>query len=455
MKKQSVFTICFSLILALVASLPVPARSSSVAQFRGPRDVRVMVVIPETIIQLPRPPDPAAETEMIKRFTAAGFSVLNPVAYAGLREDILQAYRRGDITYVQALGRQFGVHVVIVGEGLAQIAFRDGRLWVARGRVEAGAISTDDSIVIDADGKEATARDIADVIAGKAALRTAGGVLADQFICRVGQRFNVQPVPRAIPRVGCAVLRSNAPGLSRDIDFGGILTEYLVKLGTCDVIASGQDLETLLSNVHAGTIRVPDVVFICSVERAEIVNLGGGCTGGRCAGSICAYVNRVTFGVRVSVVETESLTVLAADYFEGTKWGIDLTLRIDCITVELFDRTLLGKLAREVLEKAAQKMEPAALCYLLPASYFDIATMKNGDRLGGYIQNPYLTINPPYGRFLIPIADIEWVRFCPTARIRKVTGEEISGPIEEQTLTLSGWGNLPMNQVKTLVCSLK
>jgi hypothetical protein len=414
-----------------------------------------MVVIPETIIQLPRPPDPAAETEMIKRFVAAGFTVVDPGLPGPFREEILSKYIQGDITYIQALGRQYGVQVVIVGEALAETAFREGRLWVSRARAEAGAIRTDESVVIDADGKEATARDIAETIAGKAALRNAGGVLADQFICRVGQRFNVQPVPRASPRTSCAVLRSTAPRLPAEIDFGGIMTEYLVKLGTVDVIVSGQDLETVLSNAHAGTIRVPDVVIICSVERAEIVNFGGGCTGGRCAGSLCAWVNRVTFGARVSVVETESLTVLAADYFEGTKLGIDLTLRIDCITVELFDRTLLGKLAREVLEKAAQKMGPAALCYLLPASYFDIATMMNGDRLGGYIQNPYLTINPPYGRFSIPIADIEWVRFCPTARIRKVTGEEISGPIEEQTLTLSGWGNLPMNQVKTLVCSLK
>jgi hypothetical protein len=53
---------------------------------------------------------------------------------------------------------------------------------VCRARVEARAVKTDTASIIVADGKHATGRDISENVAAKAALRNAGGQIADYLI---------------------------------------------------------------------------------------------------------------------------------------------------------------------------------------------------------------------------------------------------------------------------------
>jgi hypothetical protein len=106
-----------------------------------------MIVIPETLIRL-RPPDPAAETEMIRGFIDAGFTVLDPILYAEFRysEEFMKAITNTSLA--QAIGRRFAVHVVIIGEAFAETRFRDGRIFVSRARVEARAVKTETGLIL-------------------------------------------------------------------------------------------------------------------------------------------------------------------------------------------------------------------------------------------------------------------------------------------------------------------
>jgi len=448
MKKQ-ILTICLSIVLVWAHFSPVPAGATHLAQVGQPQDVRVMVVIPETL-NLQRPPDPAAETEMIRQLVEAGFTVLDPIAYAPFRysDEFLRAIR--DTTLAQEIGRRFGVHVIIIGEGIAETASRDGRLFSSRARVEARAIDTEDATVIDAHGEDATARDVSQTVGGKAALRNAGGKLVGHMMACIAEHFDVQPIPAEISRASTAVIRFTAPRLPPEIDFSTILSDAIVRLGTVDVLVAGQDLESLLSNAHAGVIPVPDVVLIGSAERADVVNLAV-----IPIPPLIFYLNRVTLRVSVRAVDTETGRILAVASRERTTKALDIVASIAGITVGIFDRTVLGRLTRAVLKELAAEITPAVLLALPQASYFDIITIRNGDRLGGSILNPHFTIVTSIGTLTIPTVEIESIVFGETTRITRRTGETLTGRIQERDLMVDPWGTIPLNQVATIVFVIK
>lgn len=452
MKKTIVVTV-LSFMVTLASVPPMSVESTPLAQIRDPRDLRILVIIPETIIDA-RPPDPAAETEMIRELDEAGFSVLDPVS-PDFRDspEVLAAARSNNILLAQEIGRRFGVHVIIIGEALAQTAHRAGQLFVSSGRAEARAIRTDESIVVAANGFNASARDISSIIAGKAALQRAGGVLGDYLIAQTARHFNVRPRPRPIaPRVTTSVIRFTAPGLPPDIDFSTILKRHIVKLGTVDVIVDGQDLEALLSNGHAGVIPLPDVVLIGKVEKAEVVNLGSVCRFG-----VCLYLNRVTFAVSVFAVETETGKILGVCFREKIRHGLDVVINLGGITLAIFDRTLLGQLANDALEECAAEITSVVLTYLQPPSYFDITTMKSGNRMGRYITNQSFTIDDTdFGPLTFPTTEIASIVVNGNqSRLTLVTGELRTGRILDPHLMVSGLGTVPMDRVATIVLAIK
>lgn len=141
---------------------------------------RVMVIIPEQHLTR-KIPDPAGETEIIKRLLEKGFRIVDQSQVAKIRyNDQISAAIKGDTALAVKIGQQYGAEVVIIGEAFSESAGAGlGGMMSCRARVEARAIKTDTGEILVADGKHASGLDITEAIAGKKALQKAGGELAD------------------------------------------------------------------------------------------------------------------------------------------------------------------------------------------------------------------------------------------------------------------------------------
>lgn len=144
----------------------------------------IMVIIPEIHIQR-RIPDPAGETEIIRKFTEAGFRVVDPSVYDDIRnsEKVLSAAK--DASQAQMIGRQFGADIIIIGEAFSERAANQGNMITCRARVEARAVSTKDATIIAANGTHAGGADITESSSSKVSLANAGALMADYLLERM------------------------------------------------------------------------------------------------------------------------------------------------------------------------------------------------------------------------------------------------------------------------------
>jgi len=154
------------------------------------RNVRIMIMIPEEHIHREAPrriPDPAGETEMIRKFVERGFRVVDQAQVKKIRDTReAKAAAKGDIQAAVAIARQHGVEIIITGEAFSENVPRPAQeLQMCSARVEARAIDADTGNILAANGKEAHATDATEGVAAKKALRTAGGLLADDMIKQI------------------------------------------------------------------------------------------------------------------------------------------------------------------------------------------------------------------------------------------------------------------------------
>jgi len=150
-------------------------------------DPRIMVIIPETHIAHPRVPDPAGETEIIRKLIDAGYKIVDPHIVSSIRYgDLVNKLLRGDTTAAQQIGSKYGADIIIIGEAFSEEnpnpTLRDTGLSSARARVEARAVWASNGEVIAAHGIHASGVDYTLVAAGKKALAQAGSEMADYFI---------------------------------------------------------------------------------------------------------------------------------------------------------------------------------------------------------------------------------------------------------------------------------
>jgi TolB-like protein len=154
---------------------------------------RVMIMIPEEHIHRPVP-DPAGETEMIRKFVGSGFRVVDQAQVKKIRETREgKAAAKGDNQSAIAIARQYGAEVIIVGEAFSENVPRPGgQLQTCGARVEARALEADTGVILAANGKEAHAKDATEIVAAKRALRTAAGLLADDMIKQILESWKRQ-----------------------------------------------------------------------------------------------------------------------------------------------------------------------------------------------------------------------------------------------------------------------
>jgi curli biogenesis system outer membrane secretion channel CsgG len=165
---------------------------------------KIMVVVPEFHITS-RIPDPAGETEILRKFIEAGYSAIDPSIYATIRNGAkFDEAVKNPVAAVQ-LGKEYGADIIIFGEAFSQLVNRDANANTCRARVEVRAVRTDNAEILATNGLEAGGQDIAEFPAAKRALKNAGGQVADYMIEQIcnkapvfsGGGGNVSATPRA------------------------------------------------------------------------------------------------------------------------------------------------------------------------------------------------------------------------------------------------------------------
>lgn len=173
----------------------------------------IVVIIPET--QLTRPvPDPAAETEIVKRLVEKGFNVVSQQKVRDIRygDAVLGSLR--DSAAAVRLGRDLGADVAIIGEAFSAFAGTlPSQMVSARARVEVRIIEIATGRILAADAREASAADTSEEIAGKKALAKAASELADYFVPQLlsllsPKQGSAQVGPQTVSRTTEVVLRS-------------------------------------------------------------------------------------------------------------------------------------------------------------------------------------------------------------------------------------------------------
>lgn len=155
---------------------------------------RIMVIIPEEHITR-RIPDPAGETEIIRKLVEAGFTVVDQNIVNRIRDSEEVKKAMEDSNAAITIGRENGADVVIIGEAFSEFSGNPApRLISCRARVEARAVKTDSAEILFADGKHGSSADTSEDIAGKRALAQAGGFWADDFIKQVTNPDSPRPI---------------------------------------------------------------------------------------------------------------------------------------------------------------------------------------------------------------------------------------------------------------------
>ncbi len=152
---------------------------------------RIMVMIPEQHLQRVIP-DPAGETEVIRKFVEKDFWVVDQNQVKQIRQnDMAKRAAQGDNDAAAALGRQFQADIIIVGEGFSQVAETEGLggLISCRARLEARAIRVDTGRIIAAHGIHAPGLELTEELASKKSLAQAGGKVADYMIGEIIRKW--------------------------------------------------------------------------------------------------------------------------------------------------------------------------------------------------------------------------------------------------------------------------
>lgn len=142
---------------------------------------KVMVIVPEYHITF-RIPDPAGETEILRKFLEAGFRAVDPSMYATLRKGARFSEAVKNPMAAISIGKEFGADIVIFGEAFSERVDAKSNPVTCRARVEVRAVRTDNAEIIATNGGQAGGQDLAESTASKTALKNAGAQVADYLL---------------------------------------------------------------------------------------------------------------------------------------------------------------------------------------------------------------------------------------------------------------------------------
>ena len=187
---------------------------------------RVMVVVPETHMRL-IVPDPAGETEIIKRLIEKNYVVVDQkIAKEITDNESLRAKLKGNAEEIlRMIGDRSEAEIIIFGEafseGVQRITTNAGPAFKCGARVEVRAVQRDNGRILYADGAHAIAVDAAEALAGKRALKMAAELLCGGhegvkgFVDMMGERL-LNPVQL----VECVVKGVEDEDALKDVESG-------------------------------------------------------------------------------------------------------------------------------------------------------------------------------------------------------------------------------------------
>lgn len=158
---------------------------------------RILVIIPEQHLQQMRIPDPASETEIIRKFVENDFYVVDQIQVREIRyNDESKRALQGDTNAVMAIGRQFDAEVLVIGEAFSQRTdFSIPGSVECNARVEARAMRVDTGQILAAHSFVAATIGNSEEIASKQALAKAGGMLGDYMVQEILKKWTTKAVP--------------------------------------------------------------------------------------------------------------------------------------------------------------------------------------------------------------------------------------------------------------------
>jgi hypothetical protein len=166
---------------------------------------RIMVVVPETLLGRPRIPDPAGETELIRRLVEANFRVLDSSEVAQIRysDEMGHIIKEADVKAMKALCKQHHCDLFIAGEAFSeQVNERpahDVAPITAHARIEVKAFVVETGEILAANAAVGDATDLAPAVAGKTALQNAATKLAEYLVPRIRTAIDEGRVSQAMP----------------------------------------------------------------------------------------------------------------------------------------------------------------------------------------------------------------------------------------------------------------
>lgn len=177
--------------------LPQPPARPAPPKISPEHKPRIMVIIPEQHLRRQRIPDPAAETEIIRKFVENDFWVVDQSQVMEIRyNDESKRAMQGDNSAAAAIGRQFDAEVLIIGEAFSQrIDINSTDIIGCNARVEARAIKVDTGQILAAQAAIATTNGNTEEIASKESLAEAGRIVGDYMVREIARKWLTAPVP--------------------------------------------------------------------------------------------------------------------------------------------------------------------------------------------------------------------------------------------------------------------
>lgn len=153
-------------------------------------DVKLMIVVPERHRGVPTE-DAAAETELIRIFTEAQYTVIDQAQYASMRyTPRMEAVLRNPTgPEARSLTANAGADILIVGSATSdRVGEVKGGIWSCRAQIGLRAVVTrgEGQIIAAIDGIGAGA-DVAEAVAARIALRKAAARAGVYLLARIGQ----------------------------------------------------------------------------------------------------------------------------------------------------------------------------------------------------------------------------------------------------------------------------
>ena len=183
---RSAKSISISLILVFLIG-PLCSLSSS----DNDTDIRILVVVPETIILRPAAPDPAAETEIINGLLKEHYLLVDQNLITGIRytDYVVDAYNN-DSEAINYLYSKYNIDVLIIGEAFSEEIGEYEGIISFKARLEVKIIVTSNKQIIMSESVEATGLDVTSLVAGKKALKNAGKKMTPYIINALEQHFH-------------------------------------------------------------------------------------------------------------------------------------------------------------------------------------------------------------------------------------------------------------------------